>query len=153
MNASKYALALLASALCATAEPLSFDYTGREGEALVKAAAIARECPYGQANVHSVPTTGSMKPTLDSGCYVVTAKKPWAQLEVGDVILCLRPARGFVTERKVMHRIVAEFSGRKGRTFVLKGDACRADPGVFRERDYNSTVVAIVRFRSTEESK
>ena len=121
---------------------------GRRGEALMRAHELARSCPWPGAQVNTVPGTMSMWPTLDQGCYVVMARKPWGSVQVGDITAMVRPGRGFVTPARVLHRLVASMRAADGGTaYLAKGDNnLRQDPGSFTSAHYVSTVYAVVRF-------
>jgi signal peptidase I len=131
----------------ASADVISVNMTGDQAGALTRANMLARMCPYPDATVYSVPGTHSMQPTLDEGCYVVLAKKPWTSVDVNDIGSFIRPAKGFTPAASVLHRIVDKFESNGKRSFVLRGDNnVHHDQGTFTERDYQGVVYAVVRF-------
>jgi hypothetical protein len=132
----------------ASADLISVNMTGDQAGALKRANMLARLCPYPEATVYTVPGTNSMQPTLDDGCYVVIAQKPWASVDVNDIGMFMRKGKGFVSNRDVLHRIVEKFDTPNGsKKFVLRGDNnVHTDDGTFGEADYRGIVYAVVRF-------
>lgn len=110
--------------------------------ALVLSLALAGNDP--NNTVHPVAATGSMAPLIDENCLVVVVRRPWKEIQKGDIVSLDRKG-GIFGPEKVCHRVI--FVASNNRFVSTKGDNNpRQDLGVFRKADYLGSVVAIVRF-------
>ncbi len=86
-----------------------------------------------------------MWPTLDQGCYVLVARKPWNQVAVGDILGYSHKGTGGVDPLfAALHRAI----GKSKYGFIMKGDNNKyADAPFVTDDDYQYVVFAIVRFK------
>ena len=78
----------------------------------------------------NVRPTGSMRPAFDERSIVIVEKTPWADLQLGDVVLFSSAA---FRHQTIAHRIVM----RTPQHWRTRGDACRTmDPGELTPENY-----------------
>lgn len=91
--------------------------------------------------IREVTPTGSMRPALDETWWVLTQKRPFREVAIGDVILWRRDDI-LICPRVIMRRMLS--TGEV--VLFTKGDHnAQSDPELIREPMYAETVVGMVK--------
>lgn len=91
--------------------------------------------------IHEVTPTGSMRPAIDETWWVLTQRRPFDGIQIGDVILWRRG------DLLICHRVIMRHVLSTGEVVLsTRGDAnATSDPEIIREPMYAGTVVGMVK--------